>query len=207
MLIMLDLHQLLETLIHLVEFLGYTGLFIMTFIESTFIPIPSEITLIPAGYLAHAGEMDFIVVLIVSVVGTIAGSLFNYYLAKTLGRKFLVQYGKYMFMKPETLGKIDTFFANHGAISLFTGRLLPGIKHFISFPAGLAKVPLSTFIFFTGLGALVWCWCLIYLGYLLGENSQMVSFYLKQIKIYLLIFVLALVLVYIVYKKKRAGAI
>lgn len=200
------MYEFLEFLIHVVEFLGYPGLFVMTFIESTFIPIPSEITLIPAGYLVHKGEMNFFLVWLVSVMGTIGGSLFNYYIAFHFGRRFLIRYGHYMFMKPETLDKIERFFKKHGAISLFTGRLLPGIKHFISFPAGLAKVDLKTFILFTTLGASLWCFLLIYVGYLVGENEQEIATYVRQVKEILIAFVLALLGIYafIRYHRKKS---
>lgn len=200
------MYEILEFLIHVVEFLGYPGLFIMTFVESTFVPIPSEITLIPAGYLVQKGEMNFLAVWFVSVMGTLGGSLFNYYIAYNFGRRFLIRYGKYMFMKPETLDKIERFFKKHGAISLFTGRLLPGIKHFISFPAGLAKVDLKTFVLFTSLGGAIWCFLLIYIGYLVGENEDQIAYYVRHLKEFLVLFVIVIVAAYafVRYRKKKA---
>lgn len=185
-----------------VESLGYFGIFIMTFIESTFIPIPSEITLIPAGYLIQKGEMSGPIVLLVSTLGTLGGALANYYIAYFFGRLLFVDKGKYFFLNPAKLNKIEKFFAEHGAISVFTGRLLPGVKHFISFPAGLAKMNLKLFSLYTALGGAIWCAILITLGYLIGENELLIKKYLKQLNLIFIISVSALVIYYI-WKKRQ----
>ena len=114
----------------------------MTFIESTFIPIPSEITMIPAGYLIGKGELNFFLVFLCSISGTVLGALTNYMIAYHYGRKLLVNYGKYFFLNTTKLVKIELFFRKYGKISTFFGRMLPGVKHFISFPAGLGKMNL-----------------------------------------------------------------
>jgi len=139
------MYEIFLEIVWFVENLGYLGILIMTFVESTFIPIPAEITLIPSGYLVHKGEMDGLLVLLVSSIGTLAGSLANYYIAYFFGRKLFTNKGKYFFINRSKLEKIEKFFASHGAISVFTGRFLPGVKHFISFPAGLAKMDLKPF--------------------------------------------------------------
>ena len=139
------MYEFFLEIVWLVESLGYFGLFFMTFIESTFIPIPAEITLIPAGYLVQKGEMNGILVWICATLGTLGGSLTNYYIAYFFGRKLFISKGKYFFMDKTKLEAIERFFLNHGAISTFTGRLLPGVKHFISFPAGLAKMDKKIF--------------------------------------------------------------
>jgi len=185
-----------------VESLGYFGIFIMTFIESTFIPIPSEITLIPAGYLVQKGQMSGLVVLLVSIVGTLGGALANYYIAYFFGRLLFVDKGKYFFLNPSKLKKIEQFFAEHGAISVFTGRFLPGVKHFISFPAGLAKMNLKLFALYTALGGAIWCTILITLGYIIGENEHLIKKYLKQLNLIFIILVSILVIYYI-WKKRQ----
>ncbi len=181
----------------LVHSFGYIGIFIMTFIESTFVPIPAEVTLIPAGFLVHKGQMNFYLVWVISVLGTVGGSLFNYYLALYVGRKFLMVYGKYMFLDDVKLSKIDIFFQKHGSLSVFIGRLLPGVKHFISFPAGLAKMPVKTFCIYSALGGMIWCFILISLGYLIGENEELIMKYLKQINFVVIFLVSILIAVYI----------
>ena len=185
-----------------VESLGYFGIFIMTFIESTFIPIPSEITLIPAGYLVQKGQMSGLVVLLVSIAGTIGGALANYYIAYFFGRLLFVDKGKYFFLNPSKLKKIEQFFAEHGAISVFTGRFLPGVKHFISFPAGLAKMNLKLFALYTALGGAIWCTILITLGYIIGENEHLIKKYLKQLNL-IFILLVSILVIYYIWKKRQ----
>ena len=185
-----------------VESLGYFGIFIMTFIESTFIPIPSEITLIPAGYLVQKGQMSGPVVLLVSIAGTIGGALANYYIAYFFGRLLFVDKGKYFFLNPSKLKKIEQFFAEHGAISVFTGRFLPGVKHFISFPAGLAKMNLKLFALYTALGGAIWCTILITLGYIIGENEHLIKKYLKQLN-FIFIILVSILVIYYIWKKRQ----
>jgi len=185
-----------------VESLGYFGIFIMTFIESTFIPIPSEITLIPAGDLVQKGQMSGLVVLLVSIAGTIGGALANYYIAYFFGRLLFVDKGKYFFLNPSKLKKIEQFFAEHGAISVFTGRFLPGVKHFISFPAGLAKMNLKLFALYTALGGAIWCTILITLGYIIGENEHLIKKYLKQLN-FIFIILVSILVIYYIWKKRQ----
>lgn len=191
------MYELFLKVVELVNGFGYAGIFLMTFIESTFIPIPAEITLIPAGYLVNKGEMNFYIVWIVSVLGTVAGSLLNYYVAASVGRRVLLKYGKYFFIDKNKLDKIDYFFHRHGAISMFTGRLLPGVKHFISFPAGLAKMDVKVFCTYTTLGGALWCFILIMLGYIIGENETLITKYLKQINFVLIVSLSCLIALYI----------
>ena len=159
----------------------------MTFVESTFIPIPAEITLIPAGYLFYKGEMNGMFVLFVSSIGTLGGSLVNYYIAYFFGRKLFSKKGKYFFINESKLKTIENFFANHGIISVFTGRFIPGVKHFISFPAGLAKMSIKSFCLYTLVSGIIWCAILIALGYLIGENEFLIKKYLKQMNFVLLL--------------------
>lgn len=191
------MYSLFLKLIALVESWGYLGIFIMTFVESTFIPIPAEVTLIPAGYLVAQGQMEWYLVFICSVAGTLGGSLLNYFIAYHLGRKIFIRYGKYFFMDSKKLGSIEGFFKKHGAISTFTGRLLPGVKHFISFPAGLAKMPIKIFVLYTALGAAIWCGILIEVGYQIGENEHLIKKYIKQVNIGLILAVSAIISYYI----------
>jgi membrane protein DedA with SNARE-associated domain len=178
--------QLVHWLVAFVEHLGIWGIFIMTFLESTFMPIPSEITMIPAGYLVQQGKMDLWSVLSASIVGTIGGAYFNYWIARKYGRGLFLRYGKYFLMTPEKLTKLERFFEKHGAISTFTGRLIPGIRHYISFPAGLAKMDLKKFVIYTGLGGAIWMSVLLALGYHIGENKELMTVYMPIIKIVML---------------------
>jgi len=197
------MYEIFLKVVWFVESLGYLGVFIMTFIESTFVPIPAEVTLIPAGYLVYKGEMNAVIVWICSVLGTIGGSLTNYYIAYFFGRKLFISKGKYFFMNADKLEAIERFFSNHGALSTFTGRLLPGVKHFISFPAGLAKMDIKVFVLYTTAGAAIWCGILIGLGYLIGENEYLIKKYLKQVNFILVILISVIIAVYIWRRSSR----
>lgn len=191
------MYELFLKLVELIESFGYLGIFIMTFVESTFVPIPAEVTLIPAGYLVHKGEMNFFLVLITSTLGTLCGALFNYYIAYFFGRRLFLNYGKYFFMNETKLQMIENFFEKHGAISTFTGRLLPGIKHFISFPAGLARMNTKLFTAYTFIGGFIWCLILISLGYVIGQNEGLIAKHLKQVNFVIVVLVSMLIAYYI----------
>jgi len=197
------LHELAQHLVDLIEGWGYFGIFLMMAIESSFIPFPSEIVLIPAGYLASQGEMSITFIILAALAGSLVGAFINYYLALTLGRKFLINYGKYFFIKEESLLKMENFFEKHGHISTFTGRLIPGIRQLISIPAGLARMNLAQFSLFTALGAGIWALVLTLLGYFLGENQALITEYLKEITIIVLSFLFILALLYFNYQKKK----
>ena len=122
------IHEAAQLLVDLIFDWGYLGIFIMMAIESSFVPFPSEIVLIPAGYLASKGDMSITMIMLAALAGSMVGALINYFLALTLGRAFLSKYGKYFFIKEEALVKMETFFQAHGHISTFTGRLIPGIR-------------------------------------------------------------------------------
>ena len=199
------MYEVFLQLVDLVKTFGYLGIFIMTFIESTFAPIPSEVTLIPAGFLVSQGEMNFFVVLFVSVLGTIGGSLFNYWIASHFGRRLLLKFGKYFFINEDKLKSIEFFFERHGAISTFSGRLLPGIKHFISFPAGLGRMNLRIFTIYTLAGGFIWNSTLLTLGYLIGENKALLKQYIKQINIVIIITLTLVALLYYFKNKKKTS--
>lgn len=169
------LHDLVNWLLNTVGTWGYSGIFILMALESTVLPVPSELVLIPAGYLAHKGEMNFALILLASTLGSLAGASLNYVLALWLGRPFLNKYGKYFFVRPELLQKTDQFFLKHGAISTFTGRLVPVIRHLISIPAGLTRMNFTKFSFYTCLGAAMWSLVLMLIGYFIGGNEQLIK--------------------------------
>ena len=161
--------------------LGYVGIFILMFLESTVFPIPSEVVMIPAGYLAYKGEMNIYIVILLGVLGSLGGALFNYYFALKFGRTFLLKYGKYFLVSEETIRKTELFFKDHGHISTFSGRLIPGLRHYISLPAGLAKMNLFVFCLYTTLGAALWVVILTLLGYFLGGNEALIKEYLRYL--------------------------
>ncbi len=182
---------------------NYPIIFLLMMLESSFIPFPSEVVMIPAGYLVSKGELSFVLVVSAGVLGSIAGGLVNYYIAKTLGYKFLKKFGKYFFLKNKELDKMQKFFNTHGAISTFTGRLIPGIRQYISFPAGIASMNLNKFIFFTALGSGIWMIILTITGMLFAHNEVFLKENLFIISIVLLIFVIICIVTYVIIFKRK----
>jgi membrane protein DedA with SNARE-associated domain len=197
------IHEIANTIVGYIGDMGYWGIFLLMFLESTFFPFPSEIIMIPAGYLAFKGEMNIYLVVIIGIFGSVAGALFNYYLAIHFGRKFILKYGKYFFIKEETLDKLEAFFTKHGELSTFNGRLIPGIRQLISLPAGLARMNVAKFSFYSGLGAGIWVIVLVALGYLLGSNEALISEYLRSATVIALISVVLITIFYIVRNRRK----
>jgi membrane protein DedA with SNARE-associated domain len=181
------IRELAQDLVDLIFDWGYVGIFALMAVESSFIPFPSEIVLIPAGYLVSKGDMNFALVMLSGLGGSMLGAFINYYLALLLGRKFLMKFGKYFFISQNSMLKMDNYFAAHGAISTFIGRLIPGIRQLISIPAGLSQMNLAVFSIYTALGAGIWALILVALGYFIGENQELIDLYLKQITIVVLL--------------------
>jgi membrane protein DedA with SNARE-associated domain len=196
--------ELAQALVDLIFEWGYLGIFLLMAVESSFIPFPSEIVLVPAGYLASEGKMSISMIMLSGTAGSLLGAFVNYYLALLLGRRLLQRYGKYFFIQENALIKMEVFFQKHGAISTFTGRLIPGIRQLISIPAGLSRMNLGVFSFYTTLGAGIWALILVLLGYFIGENKELIELYLKQI-IYIILTLLGIIvfLYYAYHKRKR----
>lgn len=203
------LQKLASWLVATIGSLGYFGIFILMAIESSFIPFPSEVILIPAGYLIYQGKMSLIIVFISAILGSIAGALVNYYLAFYLGRKTVdkltEKYGRFLFLSKESLKKADKYFENHGEITTFVGRLIPAIRQLISLPAGFAKMNIARFLIYTSLGAGLWSLVLIYLGYVFGQNQVLIQQNLKLFTIIAVLLCGILILAYLIVKriKKR----
>ena len=197
------LHSVITFLVETIGAWGYVGIFCLMFLESSFFPFPSEVVMIPAGYLAFKGEMSLAGALLAGTGGSLAGALFNYCLSVKLGRKLLLKYGRYVGFDETKMTKLEVFFNKHGEISTFNGRLIPGVRQYISLPAGLARMNLFRFCLYTSLGASIWMVTLIALGYFLGSNEALVKEYLRLIIYVALAFVTALSVVYYVYQKRR----
>ena len=190
------MEEIVNLLVSTIGSLGYFGIFALMFLESSFFPFPSEVVMIPAGYLAFQGDMNLSFVLVSGVLGSLAGAWFNYLLAFKFGRRFLNK-----IMSDNKIDKLELFFENHGHISTFTGRLIPGVRQYISFPAGLAKMDGIKFSIYTMLGAGIWVSILAMLGYFLGANQELIHTYLQEITITTIIIVLIIILIYIKIKK------
>ncbi len=175
---------------------GYPGIIFLMTVESSLIPFPSELVMPPAGYLVHEGEMSWAAVLLSGLGGSMLGALFNYFLALKLGRPFFIRYGKYFFLKPDSLERAEQYFARHGEITTFVGRLIPVIRQLISLPAGAARMPLGKFCLFTGLGAGIWVTVLTYIGWQVGKNQELLHHYMQSATLWIAGGALALALLY-----------
>lgn len=208
--------EIINFIIDSVGSLGYFGIFVMMFLESSFFPFPSEVVMIPAGVLAYRGEMNICLAILWGIAGSLSGALFNYYLALKMGRAFIIKYGKYFFFSEKSMQKMESFFQKHGHISTFVGRLLPAIRQYISLPAGIAKMDLKKFCVFTSLGAGIWVCILSFIGYSLaplidgsgvahildGENAQIFKSSIHQWTLYILGILVVIVGIYW-WRKKR----
>ncbi len=195
--------ELTQWLLEIVEGMGYAGIVALMAVESSFIPFPSEVVMIPAGYLAAQGKMDLSFVILSGLAGSMIGAYVNYFGALWIGRRFLERYGRYFFISPKTLAKMDLFFERHGAISTFIGRLIPGVRQLISVPAGLARMNLSLFSAYTALGAGIWGAILAVLGYMIGDNEAVIGRYLREITMALLTGSVLVVAAYVVYVRRQ----
>ena len=195
------LHDIIDFIVSSVSSWGYAGIFVMMFLESSFFPFPSEVAMIPAGYLAHKGEMSLALAFISGTLGSLLGAIFNYYLCYFFGREIVLKYGKFVGITHEKMDKFEAFFNKHGEISTFNSRLIPGIRQYISLPAGLAKMNVFRFCLFTTLGAGIWCAVLLGVGYFLGSNPDEQT--LLVITIALLTVVAVISAIYIVKQRKR----
>jgi membrane protein DedA with SNARE-associated domain len=190
--------------------LGYPGIIVLMAIESSVLPLPSELVMPPAGYLAAKGQMSAVLAVVAGTFGSVLGALVNYGLALYVGEPLLRKYGKYVLITSRSLDKTEAFFRRHGEISTLIGRLLPVVRHLISIPAGVSRMSLTRFVGFTALGAGIWCAVLTYLGWLIGRHGQQVeavigAYVHHTLLTYILPAVIVLVGAYIVWHRPRAG--
>jgi membrane protein DedA with SNARE-associated domain len=150
--------------------MGYWGIVLLMGIESCCIPLPSEIIMPFAGYLVFKGEMNLWLAALAGAIGCVVGSIPAYYLGMYGGRPLILKYGKYVLINPHDMDIADRWFERHGDITVFIARLLPVIRTFIAFPAGVNRMNMTKFIIYTFVGSYPWCLGLAYVGQKLGEN-------------------------------------
>lgn len=189
---------MLESFAHwvqdVVRLFGYPGVFLMITLESTLIPIPSELVMPFAGYMASQGEFSLPVILLINSTAALLGSTVCYWIGVKGGKPFLVKYGKYFLVRQHDIEKTEAFFARHGKKTILIGRFLPVIRHVISVPAGIARMPMRDFLLQTFLGSTIWGGTLIMLGYVVGSNWEAFSKSLAHVDhLIALILVLAVV--------------
>lgn len=160
--------------------LGYGGVVLLMAIESACIPLPSEIIMPFSGYLVSTGEMNLWLVGLAGAVGCVLGSIVAYYAGAWGGRPFIEKYGKYILISHHDLDLADRWFQRHGDITIFVGRLLPVIRTFIAFPAGVARMNLWRFNLYTFVGSYIWSVGLAWIGMKLGEHWNTLGVYFHR---------------------------
>lgn len=151
---------------------GYLAIFVLMMLESALIPIPSEVTMVFGGFLVARGELDFVAVGMIGAVANVVGSWLAYYLGRVGGRPLAERWGRYIFLRKKELDRADQWFEERGELTVFVTRLLPVIRTFISFPAGVSRMPFWRFTIYTFLGCVPWSFALAWAGVLLGDNWE-----------------------------------
>lgn len=182
-----------------IDQLGYFGVGLLMAIESAAIPLPSEVIMPFAGFLVENGRFTLLGLAVAGAVGSIAGSIVTYALGYYGGRPLIIKYGKYILLSEHDLHLTERFFRKYGNLSAFIGRLLPIVRTFISIPAGLGKVPLSSFIFYTFIGSFIWSYLLAWLGFKLGENWHILEDYFRKFDLV----IGAIIVIFVIYWIRR----
>ncbi len=196
------MHQVVRFIISIITRLGYWGIFVGMFIESASIPLPSEIIMGFAGYLVFIGKMTLWKAALVGALGNISGSTFMYVFGKTGGRLAVRKFGKFVHFSEAKLLRAEKMFKKWGAFAVFIAQLLPGVRTFISLPAGILRIPFGYFIIYTFIGALIWCYLLAFAAFKLGEHWQLISKYTKEIEIFMVLVLIAGVIYWFIRRRK-----
>lgn len=149
---------------------GYLAVFVLMTLESACIPIPSEVTMLFAGFLVSQGEIDFVGVALVGTFANLVGSWIAYAVGRTGGRALLERYGKYVLIREHEIARAEAWFGRHGELAVFVSRMLPVVRTFISLPAGIAEMPVARFTIYSFAGSLPWVFALTGAGWALGDN-------------------------------------
>ena len=171
--------------------MGYAGVVLLMAIESACIPLPSEVILPFSGYLVAAGTFNIWIVALMGAIGCVLGSIVAYYAGAWGGRVWIEKYGKYILISHHDLDMADRWFSKYGDMTVFAARLLPVIRTFIAFPAGVARMRMSTFIAYTFIGSYIWSWALTWVGMKMGENWQSLKIYFHKFDAIIGVFLIA----------------
>src|SRR5437660_5969360 len=185
---------------------GYGVVFLLMLLESACIPIPSEITMPVAGFLAYQHKLSLVLVIVVGVLANLAGSLISFAVGQGEGRTLLLKYGRYVLIKPHDVERADEWFARYGPPAVFFSRMLPVLRTFISLPAGVARMDLRRFSILTVLGCLPWVTALAVAGYFLGQHWDRVLTYTRPLEYLVLVGVVAGAAVWLVRRRKASRA-
>ncbi len=199
---------MVEWITNTMSSLGYIGIGLLMFAENLFPPIPSELIMPLAGFTVAKGEMNFVLAVLAGVIGTVVGALPWYYEGKLVSeerlRSLADKYGKWIALSGKDIDKADRWFDKHGNQAVFFCRLVPGVRTLISLPAGISGMPLAPFLLYSTLGTTLWVGLLTYLGFLLGDNYELVDDYLGPVsKIVLALLVIAFIAWVVIKKRKK----
>jgi len=202
------LEQFLTWLVDTIGRLGYPGIVVLMAVESSVIPLPSELVMPPAGYLVAVGRMNAALALGSAVLGGLLGSYANYWVASRVGRWVFVRYGRWVLVSERSLERSERFFARHGPIAVFVSRLFPVLRHLISIPAGIARMPLGLFFVYTGAGAGIWAAILMAIGWVVGKEGRALSreqvyAYSHRVALILIPVVALLIAGYVLWHRRR----
>ncbi len=200
------MHELIHWLVETISALGYPGIFVLMAIESSIIPLPSELVMPPAGYLAQQGRMDLSLAILCGALGNLAGAYVNYFAARHLGRPLVLKYGKYVWITEEKFAQVDRYFLAHGEISIFLARLFPVVRHLISLPAGLAKMNRIKFSLYTLAGSGIWVTVLACIGYVIGANQALIMRYSHHALIVVMLVSAVIIYFYVRAHKRKKQA-
>lgn len=172
---------MLDWITNIISSLGYVGIALLMFLENLFPPIPSELIMPLAGFTVTQGKLDLQIVILAGTLGSVLGALLWYYVGKVVSearlRNWINKHGKWLTLSTSDIDKSKRWMRQYGKFVIFFGRLIPGIRTFISVPAGLDKMPLIPFILYSFAGSLLWTAILAYAGFILGNNYQLVEKY------------------------------
>ena len=198
---------MLESIINTINSLGYIGIALLMALENIVPPIPSEVIMPLAGFAVTQGRLQFFYVVLAGTIGSVLGATPWYFLGKSWGlkrtKKIADRYGKWLTITGEDVEKAKIWFDKRGYVATAIGRLVPGIRTYISIPAGISKMPLIPFLLYSTAGSIVWVSLLTYAGYLLGENYEQVGVYLKPFSIIVLVVIIALSLYWIIKRRRK----
>jgi membrane protein DedA with SNARE-associated domain len=196
------LRPIVESITSIISTMSYPGIFFLMILESALIPIPSEIIMPFSGFLASTGKLSSVGVVLSGTFGNLVGSILTYYLGINVGRAFLIKYGRYVFFKKEHLELTENLFKRYGDKVSFVGRLLPGIRTYVSLPAGIGKTKFTKFVIYTFLGSIIWNSMLTYVGMKLGSNWKNIDKYSIYLDLAAVI-AIAVFLIWFVYNSRR----